>query len=58
MVEHSRNLVKPDTYLKLDHIVTQRGEENRNTTQIVQPDSVTWALPAKSLSMYCSGNFT
>ena len=32
LVKHSRNLVKPNTYLKRDHILTQRGGENRSKT--------------------------
>ena len=27
LVKHSRNLLKPNTYLKRDHILTQRGGE-------------------------------
>ena len=30
MVKLSRNLVKPDTYLKRDQILTQRGGEKRS----------------------------
>ena len=32
LVKYSRNLVKPNTYLKRDHILTQRGGENRSKT--------------------------
>ena len=48
LVKHSRNLVKPNSYLERDQILTQCGGENHSKTRSSKPDSVTDALTTGS----------